>query len=198
MRKSIIIEKILYVIGLVAIGGCIAFVFVGWTSTYARWGGERVITDDAGKPLVDKAGVVQKVKEPVELSSWRHWTDSLIGTATLGIRKDEIDFSMQNYSSKPSEELAKTIDVSLKGAAELAAKVGAAIATSGGSVAGEAAYAKLRSAIARFIQKGGSAKNVKVECKDGNCTFTDGAVTETCTDCLYDPDFPQVNDGINN
>ena len=185
-------------LALLPLGGCVCLVFVGCTSTYARWGGERVITDAEGRPLVNKAGDVQKVKEPVELSSWRHWTDSLIGTATLGIRKDEIDFSMQNYSSKPSEELAKTIDVSLKGAAELAAKVGAAIATSGGSVAGEAAYAKLRAAIAKFVQKGGNASKAAVTCKDGSCTFTDGTVTETCTDCLYDPDFPPVSDGINN
>ncbi len=196
MKRKIL--KLLCTLALVLIGGCVALVFVGCTSTYARWGGERVITDAEGRPLVNKAGDVQKVKEPVELSSWRHWTDSLIGTAALGIRKDEIDFSMQNYSSKPSEELAKTIDVSLKGAAELAAKVGAAIATSGGSVAGEAAYAKLRAAIAKFVQKGGKTSKATVTCQGGNCTFTDGTVTETCTDCLYDPDFPPVNDGINN
>lgn len=193
-----VIAKVISVLALLPLCGCVCLVFVGCTSTYARWGGERVIIDAEGRPLVNKAGDVQKVKEPVELSSWRHWTDSLIGTATLGIRKDEIDFSMQNYSSKPSEELAKTIDVSLKGAAELAAKVGAAIATSGGSVAGEAAYAKLRSAIAKFVQKGGNATKAKITCEGGSCTFTDGSVTETCTDCLYDPDFPQVNDGINN
>ena len=196
MKQRII--KTISALALFAITGCVALVFVGCTSTYARWGGERVITDAEGRPLVNKAGDVQKVKEPVELSSWRHWTDSLIGTATLGIRKDEIDFTMQNYSSKPSEELAKTIDVSFKGAAELAAKVGAAIATSGGSVAGEAASAKLRAAIAKFVQKGGNASKATVTCQGGNCTFTDGTVTETCTDCLYDPDFPPVNDGINN
>ena len=195
MKQRII--KTISALALFAITGCVALVFVGCTSTYARWGGERVITDAEGRPLVNKAGDVQKVKEPVELSSWRHWTDSLIGTATLGIRKDEIDFTMQNYSSKPSEELAKTIDVSFKGAAELAAKVGAAIATSGGSVAGEAASAKLRAAIAKFVQKGGNASKATVTCQGGNCTFTDGTVTETCTDCLYDPDFPPVDDGIN-
>jgi len=168
---------------LVVIVACVA----GCTSTYAKWGGERVVCDLEGRPIVAKDGTVQKVKEPVELSSWRHWTDSLIGTATLGIRKDSIDFQMQNYSSKPSEELAKTIDVSLKGAAELASRVGAAIATAGGSVAGEAGYAALRNAIENYIAKGGDVKNVKVECKDGNCTLSDGNITESCPSCIDTP-----------
>jgi len=179
-----IIIKAMSMLAHAATTGCVALVFVGCTSTYAKWGGERVVCDLEGRPIVANDGTVQKVKEPVELSSWRHWTDSLIGTATLGIRKDSIDFQMQNYSSKPSEELAKTIDVSLKGAAELAAKVGAAIATAGGSVAGEAGYAALRNAIANYIANGGDVKNVKVECKDGNCTLSDGSVSEECPDCI--------------
>lgn len=179
-----IIIKAMSMLAHAATTGCVALVFVGCTSTYAKWGGERVVCDPEGRPIVANDGTVQKVKEPVELSSRRHWTDSLIGTATLGIRKDQIDFQMQNYSSKPSEELAKTIDVSLKGAAELASRVGAAIATAGGSVAGEAGYAALRNAIANYIAKGGDVKNVKVECKDGNCTLSDGSVSEECPDCI--------------
>ena len=197
MKTTSIAEDILGFALVIAAMIALALLLPGCTSTYAKWGGERVVTGKDGLPLVDKDGVVQKVKEPVELSSWRHWTDSLIGTATLGIRKDAIDFQMQNYSSKPSEELAKTIDVSLKGAAELASRIGAAIATSGASVAGEQGYVLIRNAIAKYIKKGGDVKNVKVECKDGNCTFTDGTVTETCTDCLFDPDNPPVSDGVN-
>jgi hypothetical protein len=128
--------------------------------------------------------VVQKVKEPVELSSLRHWTDSLIGQAALGIRENQIDFTLSNYSAKPSEELAKVIDVSLRGAAELAAKVGAAIATSGGSVAGEAGMALLKKAVERYVTKGGDVSKATVTCTGGNCTITDGTITETCTDCI--------------
>ena len=195
MKQRII--KSICALAMLGIGGCNVLFFAGCTSTYAKWGGERVVCDLEGRPIVAKDGTVQKVKEPVELSSWRHWTDSLIGTATLGIRKDQIDFQMQNYSSKPSEELAKTIDVSLKGAAELASRVGAAIATSGASVAGEQGYALIRNSIAKYIKKGGDVKNVKVECKDGSCTLTDGTVTETCTDCLLDTDNHPMSDGIN-
>ncbi len=162
-----------------------ALLLAGCTSTSAEWGGERVVFGADGAPLVDKHGVVQKVKEPVRLSSWRHWIDTHVDTATLGVEPEKISFAMNGYKAEPSEELAKVIDVSLKGAAELAAKVGAAIATSGGSVAGEAAYSALRNAISKYISKGGSAEKAKITCEGGNCTISDGTVTEVCTDCMY-------------
>lgn len=184
MRKSIIIEKALCALALAAIGGCCAFVFVGCTSTTAEWGGESVVYGLDGAPLVDKDGVVQKVKNPVKLSSWRHWIKTLFTAAKLNVRKDEIELAMDGYKAEPSEELNKVIETSFKGASELAAKIGAAIATSGGSVAGEAGFALLKSAITKYITRGGDAKNATITCKDGNCTISDGTITETCTDCL--------------
>ena len=184
MRKSIIIERALCVLALVAIGGCCAFVFCGCTSTTAEWGGESVVCGLDGAPLVDKDGVVQKVKNPVKLSSWRHWIKTLFTAAKLTVKKDEIELAMDGYKAEPSEELNKVIETSFKGASELAAKVGAAIATSGGSVAGEAAYSALKNAISKYISKGGDASNATVTCKDGNCTISDGTVTETCTNCF--------------
>lgn len=163
----------------------IAAAMTGCTSTSAEWGGERVITDADGKPLVASDGTVQKAKEPVRLSSWRHWMDTHVDTAQLDVEKEKIAFTMNGYKATPSEELTKLVDTSLRGAAELAAKVGAAIATSGGSVAGDAAYQALRSAITKYITKGGDASKAKITCENGSCTISDGTVTETCTDCIY-------------
>ena len=163
---------------------CAAAMTTGCTSTSAEWGGERVILDADGKPLVASDGTVQKAKEPVRLSSWRHWMDTHVDTAQLDVEKEKIAFTMNGYKATPSEELGKLVDVSLKGAAELAAKVGAAIATSGGSVAGDAAYQSLRSTIAKYISKGGDASKAKITCENGSCTISDGTVTETCTDCI--------------
>jgi hypothetical protein len=171
-----LLVKICALAAIAAVTGC--------TSTSAEWGGERVVFGADGAPLVDKDGVVQKVKEPVRLSSWRHWIDTHVDTANLGVEPEKISFSMNGYKAEPSEELNKLVETSLKGAAELAAKVGAAIASSGGSVAGEAAYTALRNAISKYISKGGSAENATVTCKDGNCTISDGTVTETCTNCM--------------
>ena len=169
-------KKLMIIACAAALAGC--------TSTTAEWGGERVITDEAGKPLVAADGTVQKVKEPVRLSSWRHWMDTHIDTAQLDVEQEKIAFAVNGYKAEPSEELAKLVEVSLKGAAELAAKVGAAIATSGGSVAGDAAYSALRNAIAKYVSKGGDVSKTSVMCEGGNCTITDGTVTETCTDCI--------------
>lgn len=156
----------------------------GCTSTSAEWGGEDVVCGLDGAPLVDKDGVVQKVKRPVKLESLRHWNDTHIDVAKLHVKREEIDFAMNGYQSEPSEEFNKMLDTAFKGAAELAAKIGTAIATSGGSVAGEAAYAALRKAITKYITKGGSAEKATITCSGGNCTITDGTVTETCTNCI--------------
>ncbi len=161
----------------------LAAAMAGCTSTRAEWGGERVITDADGKPLVAADGTVQKVKEPVKLTSWRHWMDTHVDTAQLDVQKERIAFTVNGYKAEPSEELAKLVDVSLKGAAELAAKIGAAIATSGGSVAGDAAKAAIKKAINNFISKGGNVNTATVSCEGGACTISDGTVTETCTDC---------------
>ena len=161
-----------------------AAMIAGCTSTTAEWGGERVVYGLDGAPLVDKDGVVQKVKEPVKLSSWRHWIKTLFMASKLAIKKDEIELAMDGYRAEPSEELNKVIETSFKGASELAAKVGAAIATSGGSVAGEAAFSALKKTITNYVTKGGSAEKAKITCEGGNCTISDGTITETCTDCI--------------
>ncbi len=184
MRKSIIIEKALCVAALLAVAGCCALIFCGCTSTTAEWGGESVVYGLDGAPLVDKDGNVQKVKNPVKLSSWRHWIKTLFTAAKLTVKKDEIELAMDGYKAEPSEELNKVIETSFKGASELAAKVGAAIATSGGSVAGEAGFALLKKAITNYVTKGGDTSKATINCEGGNCTITDGKVTETCTNCF--------------
>lgn len=63
--------------------------------------------------------------------------------------------------------------------ATLAEKAAAAYATAGASVAA----AGVKRAIAAYILKGGDPQKAKVTCDGGNCTFSDGVVTEVCTDC---------------
>ena len=184
MHKTSIAENIMGALLVVAAMIALALLSGGCTSTYAEWGGERVITGPDGQPLVAKDGTVQKAKEPVKLSSWRHWTNTNMTTAKLTVKKDEIALDLNGYKSEPSEELNKVIETSFKGATELAAKISAAIATSGGSVAGEAGYTLLKNAITNYLKKGGNAENATVTCTGGNCTITDGSVTETCTNCF--------------
>ena len=70
--------------------------------------------------------------------------------------------------------------------AELTAKIGAAIATSGGSIAAEGGAKALAAAISKFIKNGGDTSKATVTCADGNCTISDGTISEVCEDCCVD------------
>jgi len=139
-------------------------------------GGEKVATDSKGAPIVLDGGW--------EVEYFQHWNwqkfDAMSATAGAGV-----SFSMNGYEGgADASNLVNLVEVSFKGAAELAAKIGAAIATSGGSIAAEGGAKAIASAISKFIRKGGDASKAAVTCADGNCTISDGTITETCTDCL--------------
>lgn len=89
---------------MIALAACAAAMVTGCASTTAKWGGEEVVRNADGLPLVDKDGKVQKVKQPVELSAWRHWFDSEVAKAKLGVKADEIDFDLNGYNGDTSEQ----------------------------------------------------------------------------------------------
>ena len=170
---------------MIACAACVA-VITGCVAIEVEDYGDEVVKDASGNPVCASNGVVQTVHKG---QRW-HLNKNMVDQAY-----DEVEFERQlhnvvkfrisNYKDAVSPELNKIIDTSFKGAAELAAKIGAAIATSGGSVAGEAAYSALSKTIKNYLSKGGSAEKATIECKDGSCTISDGNVTETCTDCMY-------------
>ena len=144
--------------------------------------GEGVLVGADGAPvLVD--GKLVRYSKGWNVYHNQHWMATEADTLEASIRSNEISFALGKLNTKPSEELAKLVDVSLKGATELAAKVGAAIATSGGSVAGDAAKAAITKAVAKFIGKGGDASKATVTCNGKDCTISDGTVEEVCEDC---------------
>lgn len=147
--------------------------------------GYEPLRDKNGEVLVDKDGKAQIVHKGQTWKYFKHWFEQTAESIEFARKPgDDISLKVKNYQDAVSAELNKLVDTSLKGAAELAAKVGAAIATSGGSVAGDAAYQALRSTIARFVSKGGDSSKATVTCKDGSCTISDGSVSETCTNCM--------------
>ena len=169
---------------MIALAAC-AVVIVGCVAVEVEDYGDEVVKDAAGNPVCDTNGVVQTVRKG---QRW-HYNKNMVDQEfdEVNFKRDPGDavaFFLKNYKDGVSPELNKVIETSFKGASELAAKIGAAIATSGGSVAGEAAYSALSKAIKNYLSKGGSAEKATVECKDGNCTISDGTVSETCTDCI--------------
>lgn len=160
-----------------AITGCVAIEVEDY--------GDEVVKDSAGNPVCASNGVVQTVHKG---QRW-HYNKNMVEQSYDEIdfkRKpgDDIKFKVVNYKDQVSAELNKVVETSFKGAAELAAKIGAAIATSGGSVAGDAAAAAITQSVKNYISKGGSVENATVTCEGSNCTISDGTVTEVCEDCV--------------
>lgn len=162
-----------------------AIVMTGCVSMEVEDYGYDVVKDAAGNPVCDTNGVVQTVYKGQKWDFNKNMVDQAYEAVEFERQlQNVIKLRVANYKDAVSPELNKIIDTSFKGAAELAAKIGAAIATSGGSVAGEAAYSAIEKTIKSYLAKGGSVEKATVECKDGSCTITDGTITETCTDCI--------------
>ena len=147
--------------------------------------GYEALRDKDGNVLVANDGTAQTIHKGQTWKYYKHWFEQTAEEIDF-MRKpgDDISFKVKNYRDVVSAELNKLMETSFKGAAELAAKIGAAVATSGGSVAGEAGYAALKNCISNFVSKGGDASKATVTCKDGSCTISDGSVSEVCESCI--------------
>ena len=169
---------------MIALAACAAAI-TGCVSMEVEDYGYDVVKDAAGNPVCDTNGVVQTVYKGQKWDFNKNMVDQAYDDVDFKRMKgNEITLRISNYKDQVSPELNKVVETSFRGAAELAAKIGAAIATSGGSVAGEAGYSLLRNAISTYITKGGDVEKAKITCEGGNCTITDGNVTETCENCV--------------
>lgn len=185
MMTGMIESGIAGVMLLTAVFGAIIWLCAGCVAIEVEDYGQQAVVDSAGNPVCDSNGVVQTVHKGQRWHLNKNMVDQQYEDVEFERQLNNvIKFRISNYKDAVSPELNKLVDTSFKGAAELAAKVGAAIATSGGSVAGDAAYSALSKTIKKYLSKGGSAEKATVECKDGSCTISDGTVTETCEDCV--------------
>lgn len=147
--------------------------------------GQDYVRDQDGKPvLVDGKPVVYSLGWDVK--QWQHWMTTHADQMSVSIKPDEITFDLNGLDSKPdSDGLSKLVEKALSGAAELAAKIGAAVASSGGTVGLDA----VASYVKQFMSKGGDPSKATVTISDGVVTCTDGSCTYTapCSDgsCSY-------------
>ena len=178
MKKLIEITTLAALCAIVA--GCKSVTVTRHPATLAKIatadGGEKVATDAKGAPIVLDGGW--------EVEYFQHWNwqkfDAM--SATAG---PNVTFSLNGYEGgADASNLVNLVEVSFKGAAELTAKICAAIATSGGSIAAEGGAKALASAISKFIKSGGDASKATVTCEGGNCTISDGTISEICKDCV--------------
>jgi hypothetical protein len=108
------------------------------------------------------------------------WADEVIKGWSIGVATNgTVMMSVDDYSRDLSTNAVTLSHNLVSDFATLAEKAAAAYATAGASVAA----AGVKRAIAAYILKGGDPQKAKVTCENGNCTFSDGTVTEICTDC---------------
>ena len=115
------------------------------------------------------------------------WADEVIKGWSIGVATNgTVMMSVDDYSRDLSTNAVALAHNLVSDFAVLAEKAAAAYATAGASVAAAGAKRAVSKAIASYILKGGDPDKAKVICEGGNCTFSDGTVTEVCPDC-YEP-----------
>ncbi len=107
-------------------------------------------------------------------NSYRNLMDTQI--ADMSFRYGEASASVKGYGNTVNVEAVKAI---ADAATDITAKVCAAIATAGGSACADS----VSSLVAKYIKAGGDPEKATVTCSGGNCTISDGAVSEVCTGC---------------
>lgn len=179
---------------MIALAAVAALTLTGCKSVTVTRYAERVPLDANGSAICTN-GVPVVLDGGWEVSYWQHWQLVKFDDMSAGVEPGKISFKIGGYYSAADSNLVALVNVSLQGAAELAAKIGTAIATCGGSAAAEggaAAIASLaKTAYAKFKAKGGNeAKAVVTSAADGTVTVTDGTVGVQCKDgeCSYCPD----------
>lgn len=144
-------------------------------------GGCRSVTvKNYGQEVVDVNGTQTVISKGWYVSHWQHWMITKADAIETSIKPGDIEFKLNGLDEKPDGDgLAKVVEKSLAGAAELTAKITAAIASCGGTTSVDAVAGLVK----QFVAKGGDLAKATVTCADGSCSVTDGAVTAECTDC---------------
>ena len=141
-----------------------------------------VTVKNYGQEVVDVNGVQTVISKGWYVSHWQHWMITKADNISASIKPEEITFGLAGLDEKSDGDgLSKVVTASLSGAAELATKIGAAIATAGGTACADA----ISGLVAKFVKAGGDTAKASVSCKDGSCTITDGATTCTEGSCYY-------------
>ena len=187
MRKSIIIEKILAVVGLLAIGGCTVFAFCGCQTriTAEKFpeiahpiqekittnGVEAVITTGY---MVTSGGWYATARSPL-------WADEVMKGLDLGVMTNgTVYLRLDDYHRDLSTNAVVMTKTIFDGSANLAAAVAkayATIQTAGGS---EVASSVVSKVVSYFKSKGGDASKSTVTSDGNTIKVTDGT---TCIQC---------------
>lgn len=157
-----------------------ASVFAGCRSVEVENFGQDYVRDSKGGPvLVDGKPIV--FSKGWSVDHFQHWMITKADEMRAVVSRDSIEFVLGGVNSSPdSAGLSQVVEKSFSGASELAAKICAAVMSSGGSIGAEtvASYVK------KFVNKGGDVSKASVTISDGVLTCTDGScsVSGACSE----------------
>lgn len=151
----------------------LAIILAGCRSVEVTNHGQDYVRNSDGSPvLVDGKPIV--FSKGWSVDHFQHWMITKADTINASVKDDSIDFGMNGLNTQPDAKgLSQLVDTSIKGATELAAKVGAAMVSSGGT----AGYEAIAAYVNQFISNGGNPAKATVTVSDGNLTCSDGSCT---------------------
>lgn len=187
MRKSIIIERALCVLALVAIGGCCAFVFCGCQtritaekfpeaahpiqSKVTTNGVDEIITSGY---MVTSGGWYATARSPLYAKEELRGLN--IGVSTNGT----VSLALDSYNRDLSTNAVVMVKTIFDGSANLAQAVAKAYATIASGGSSEVASSVASKVVSYFKSKGGDESKSTVTAEGDKLTVTDGT---TCVQC---------------
>lgn len=143
--------------------------------------GEEVARDADDKPVTLADGRIQTVKKGWRVHHNQHWMDTAADSINAAVKPEEISFAMNGLNTKPSEELAKLVDVSLEGMTKLVVAVGEAyVKIAGGGAQADTALNVAAKVANYFKGKGGDVTKAEVTTVADKLRVSDGS---TCVEC---------------
>lgn len=155
-----------------------AFVVTGCKSIEVEKRGQTLAYDESGAVVRTAAGDPLVLDQGWTVDYFQHWNTQKFDS--LSARAGEASLDINNYASQADSNLVALIDTSLTGVTTLSTKLAAAIATSGGSVVGEAAVKLAADVAERFKAAGGDETKATVTTTpNGIVVVSDGKTTTT-------------------
>ena len=143
--------------------------------------GEEVVRDADDKPVTLADGRIQTVKKGWRVHHNQHWMTTSADSISATVKPEEIAFAMNGLNSKPSEELAKLVDVSLDGMTKLVVAVGEAYTKIAGGGAQADTALNVAAKVANYFKgKGGDVTKAEVTTVADKLRVSDGT---TCVEC---------------
>lgn len=161
---------------LVMLSIAVAAIVTGCKSIEVEKRGQALAYDDSGAVVRTAGGEPVILDQGWTVDYFQHWNTQKFDS--LSARAGEASLDINNYASQADSNLVALVDTSIGGVTTLSTKLASAIATSGGSVVGEAAISLASDIVTKFKESGGDeTKAVVTTSPAGAIVVTDGKVT---------------------